>query len=598
MLRNCVGHPHDRSEYVVVETAQLSPKCSLYLVFLKYHQPLAGYSSWFAIADADSDGRVTNVEGPPFFSRSGLPTSQLAKVWSFSDHTKNGYLDYSAFVLAMELISICQSTGQVSMEALEMAKKTPGGLPAPRMNEPKDSQSGSGTPDEDMPQWLEIKPTDDEKTVAKKRKLQKMDKGIKLMLPTSWNLQPFQLIRHLMGSHSGTPTTKRATSVSDALKKIYFEKIRPIEKTLKFDHFVSPLMNEGDFEGKPSVLLLGQYSTGKSTLIKYLLQREYPGIHIGPEPTTDHFVVVMHGPEERRTPGNMLTVQTDKPYTGLTDLGTGFLSKLEAASCDSPLLEKITFIDTPGILSGEKQRIQRAYDFTKASGWFAARCDLILLLFDPHKLDISDEFKDVIESLKGHDDKVRVVLNKAHQVRNEQELMRVYGALMWSLGKVFKTPEVMRVYIGSFNGTYDSQDDRNPTLTSLFELEQRDLLRDLDAIPSHSNDRRVNEFVKRIRAAKVHSLIIGHLRKQMPIVGQIKAQKRLLENLEAEFRHVEREHHLHGGDFPDVAKYKDILSGFDLSQFPKSYEKLVKQIDDVLSVDIPQLATQMNNPFL
>ena len=27
--------------------------------------------------------------------------------------------------------------------------------------------------------------------------------------------------------------------------------------------------------------------------------------------------------------------------------------------------------------------------------WFAARCDLILLLFDPYKLDISDEFKSV-----------------------------------------------------------------------------------------------------------------------------------------------------------------------------------------------------------
>ena len=26
--------------------------------------------------------------------------------------------------------------------------------------------------------------------------------------------------------------------------------------------------------------------------------------------------------------------------------------------------------------------------------------------------------------------------------------MRVYGALMWSLGKVIRTPEVLRVYIG------------------------------------------------------------------------------------------------------------------------------------------------------
>jgi len=32
--------------------------------------------------------------------------------------------------------------------------------------------------------------------------------------------------------------------------------------------------------------------------------------------------------------------------------------------------------------------------------WFAQRADLILLLFDAHKLDISDEFKSVIESLK------------------------------------------------------------------------------------------------------------------------------------------------------------------------------------------------------
>ena len=54
---------------------------------------------------------------------------------------------------------------------------------------------------------------------------------------------------------------------------------------------------------------------GKTTFIKYLLGgRDYPGINIGPEPTTDRFVVVEHGLEERRTPGNTLVVQPSKPY--------------------------------------------------------------------------------------------------------------------------------------------------------------------------------------------------------------------------------------------------------------------------------------------
>ena len=40
--------------------------------------------------------------------------------------------------------------------------------------------------------------------------------------------------------------------------------------------------------------------------------------------------------------------------------GNGFLSKFQGAQLDAPLLHHVTLIDTPGILSGEKQRIGRS----------------------------------------------------------------------------------------------------------------------------------------------------------------------------------------------------------------------------------------------
>jgi EH domain-containing protein 1 len=39
--------------------------------------------------------------------------------------------------------------------------------------------------------------------------------------------------------------------------------VRPLEDAFKFGSFFSPLLHESDFEAKPSVLLLGQYSTGE-----------------------------------------------------------------------------------------------------------------------------------------------------------------------------------------------------------------------------------------------------------------------------------------------------------------------------------------------
>ena len=344
-------------------------------------------------------------------------------------------------------------------------------------------------------------------------------------------------------------------------------------------------MTDAEFDAKPQVMLVGQYSVGKTSFIKYLIGRDFPGQRIGPEPTTDRWVAVMDGPDERTIPGNALAVSHEMPYRGLERFGVSFLQRFEGAQVPSPVLRNMTLIDTPGVLSGEKQRLNRGYDFVQVCSWFAFRADLILVLFDAHKLDISDEFRNVIESLRGNDDKIRCILNKADQV-DRQRLLRIYGALMWSIGKVIKTPEVPRVYVGSFWDEPLQHEDN----AALFEAEQEDLMKDLRDLPRNSAVRKINELVKRVRIGKVHAYIMSYLREQMPmLMGHAKKQKELMNDMGGTFRSVMKKYSLAPGDFPDIDSFRSILAEQDFTKFPMLKQKIIDDVDNVLGRDLPRL---------
>ncbi len=118
-------------------------------------------------------------------------------------------------------------------------------------------------------------------------------------------------------------------TISEGLKSMYKSNLVPLEKEYEYHGFVSPALSDADFDSKPMVLMLGQYSTGKTTFIRYLLEQDYPGMRIGPEPTTDSFTVIMHGEQNQIIPGNALTIDKNRQFKPLSDFGGAFLNRFQ-----------------------------------------------------------------------------------------------------------------------------------------------------------------------------------------------------------------------------------------------------------------------------
>ncbi|ETO08814.1 EH domain-containing protein 4, partial [Reticulomyxa filosa] len=168
-----------------------------------------------------------------------------------------------------------------------------------------------------------------------------------------------------------------------------------------------------------------------------------------------------------------------------------------------------------------------------------------------------------------------------------------YGALLWSLGKVVQTPEVMRVYISSFW----EKEYQNKEAEKLFDLEKNDLLADLKGLPRGSAIRKVNEFVKRARRCKVHALICDTLRSKFGFFSKVKKnlysfekkQEQLLQEMASIFQQVSTKHNVPLGDFPNPQKFAQIIKNWEIWKFPQLKPQQISAIDEMLERGIPRL---------
>ena len=218
--------------------------------------------------------------------------------------------------------------------------------------------------------------------------------------------------------------------------------------------------------------------SGKTTFTKHLIEKEFPGANIGPEPTTDRFTILQYGVQDQLMKGPAFIRETNQArFSTAKKLGADFVNSLQGVWTDSKYLQNYSIVDTPGMLSGGKDT-PRSYDMQEALRFFAEEAAIIIFMFDVSKVDVNKETNNAFQVLLPHFDKIRFVLNKAHETPLS-DLLHIYGALLWHLGLVYQRTEVPHIYLTSFPDTKQHESAINASGSI-------ELLK-IEASPSHSD---------------------------------------------------------------------------------------------------------------
>ena len=73
--------------------------------------------------------------------------------------------------------------------------------------------------------------------------------------------------------------------------------------------------------------------------------------------------------------------------------------------------------------------------------------------------------------------------------------------------------------------------------------------------------------------------------------GRDSKKEQLIRDLPYIFNEVRKQHNLVEGDFPDVTRMRELLYSFDWNKLPKPNLKLMANLEELLTLDVPQLMT-------
>jgi EH domain-containing protein 1 len=203
---------------------------------------------------------------------------------------------------------------------------------------------------------------------------------------------------------------------------------------------------------KPIVLVLGNYSSGKSTLINELIGHEVQ--QTGQSPTDDSFTVLTKGQNQDTREGSVLLNDPHYPFEHMRRHGQGFSSHFQLKTVDSALLEEIALIDTPGMLDSSNNAA-RGYNYNEVVYDLAQLADLILIVFDAHKAGTVRELNDSLNSILPRatfENRIVYVLNRIDECESLIDLTKTYGTLCWNLAQVTQRKDIPTILMSYAEG--------------------------------------------------------------------------------------------------------------------------------------------------
>ncbi|KAI7791460.1 putative sarcalumenin-like, partial [Triplophysa rosa] len=391
----------------------------------------------------------------------------------------------------------------------------------------------------------------------------------------------------------------------DALKKlqhIYSTAIKPLEMAYKYNELRQHEVSDAEITSKPMVLFLGPWSVGKSSMINYLLGlQDSSQLYTGAEPTTSEYTVLMHGEKVRTIEGIVMAADSSRSFSPLEKFGQGFLEKLVGIEMPHKLLERVTFVDTPGIIENRKQQ-ERGYPYSDVCQWFIDRADLIFLVFDPTKLDVGLELEMLFRQMKGRESQIRIILNKADSLTT-QDLMRVYGALFWSMAPLINVTEPPRVYVSSFW----PQDYALDTNRDLFMREEISLLEDLNQVIENRLENKIAFIRQHGIRVRIHTLLVDrYLQTYHDKLGWFSDPDEVFRDIVSDpdkfyiFKSILAKTNVSKFDLPEPEAYRDFFgvnppSGFKLLSSHCSWSGgcLLEKIEKAITEDLPALLSNL-----